>query len=192
MAELIAAATSWQSLVLVLVLFGFAPGFVLRSLVKIYPRNDPRRAELIAQLYVLGRLERPLFVAEQLETVLFEGVPRRLKVVRRRGYRKGKPTIEFCADGKSACLLIQIEREHDDSNTLRVSHWRQRDSHSSSERGPDLVVMSSALQSEVDSLISHTEYEFDMHHTGRAIPLQLEIILPRELLHLPDELWPPE
>ena len=38
-----------------------------------------RRDELLAQLYVLGRVERPFFVAQQLETVLFEGIPLRLK-----------------------------------------------------------------------------------------------------------------
>jgi hypothetical protein len=79
MAELFDAIASWRSLLLVLVVFGFAPGFVLRLLVRIYPKGDPRRTELIAQLYVLRRLERPLFVAEQLETVLFEGMPHRFE-----------------------------------------------------------------------------------------------------------------
>lgn len=79
MTELIEVmAASWEVLLLVIVIFGFAPGFTLRLLVMIYPQDDPRRQELIAELYTLGRLERPLFVAEQLETMLVEGLPHRL------------------------------------------------------------------------------------------------------------------
>lgn len=83
MAELLGAIASWQTLLLVLAVFGFAPGFTLRSIVRIYPKDDPRRTELLAELYSLKRLERPLFVAEQLETVLFEGLPKRIGSTRR-------------------------------------------------------------------------------------------------------------
>jgi hypothetical protein len=79
MAALFHAVLSWHTLLVIVLMFGFVPGFVLRLLVMIYPRDAPRRDELVAQLYTLGRLERPLFVAEQLETVLFEGVPHRLR-----------------------------------------------------------------------------------------------------------------
>lgn len=81
MAELIEIVASWRSLLLVLVVFGFAPGFVLRLLVRIYPKDDPRRTELLADLYMLGRVERLMFVAEQLETVLFEGLPHRIREI---------------------------------------------------------------------------------------------------------------
>lgn len=73
---------------LVLLVFGFAPGFVLRLLVQLYPRDNPRRRELIAELYSVPRIQRPLWVAEQLEVVLFEGVPARL-----RNRRKQPPGI---------------------------------------------------------------------------------------------------
>jgi hypothetical protein len=79
MSELIEAVASPWNLVLIVIVFGFLPGFTLRALVRIYPPDDPRRHELVAQLYVLNRIERPLFVAEQLETVLFEGVGARLR-----------------------------------------------------------------------------------------------------------------
>jgi hypothetical protein len=49
MAELIDAVTSWPSLLGVLVVFGFAPGFCLRLIVLAYLRGDPRRDELIAE-----------------------------------------------------------------------------------------------------------------------------------------------
>jgi hypothetical protein len=84
MAHLAAAAASWQTLLMVLVVFGFAPGFVLRLLVRIYPKSDPRRTELIAELHALGWIERPLFVVEQMETVLSEGVPHRFKTLQER------------------------------------------------------------------------------------------------------------
>jgi uncharacterized membrane protein len=90
MAELFEAVASWHSLLLVFVVFGFAPGFLLRLIVKIYPKNEPRRRELVAELYSLGRLERVLFVGEQLETVLFEGMPARARALRQRVRRTRK------------------------------------------------------------------------------------------------------
>ncbi len=66
---------------LVLVVFGFAPGFCLRLIVLAYPRSDPRRTELIAELYAVPRIQRPLWVAEQLEVGLFEGLGHRILAV---------------------------------------------------------------------------------------------------------------
>ena len=83
MTELLDTVASWPSLLLVVVVFGFAPGFCLRLLVLAYPRSDPRRTELIAELYTVPRIHRPLWVAEQLETALFEGLPHRFSAVLR-------------------------------------------------------------------------------------------------------------
>lgn len=63
MAELLEVVTSWWNLLLVLLVFGFAPGFCLRLIVLAYPRSDPRRAELIAELYAVPRIQRPVWVA---------------------------------------------------------------------------------------------------------------------------------
>jgi hypothetical protein len=76
--ELLKAAASWPSLMLIVLTFGFAPGFCLRLIVLAYPRNDPRRAELVAEIYAVPRIQRPFWVAEQLEVALFEGLPHRL------------------------------------------------------------------------------------------------------------------
>jgi hypothetical protein len=84
MAELLEVIASWPSLLLVVVVFGFAPGFCLRLIVLAYPRGDPRRAELIAELYAVPRIQRPLWVAEQLEVALFEGLGHRVSAARRR------------------------------------------------------------------------------------------------------------
>lgn len=80
MDELLETVAPWQSLVLVVVVFGFAPGFCLRLIVLAYPRGNPRRAELIAELYAVPRIQRPLWVAEQLEVALFEGLVHRVLV----------------------------------------------------------------------------------------------------------------
>ncbi len=86
MVELLKAVASWPRLVLIVVVFGFAPGFFLRLIVRAYPRNDPRRAELIAELYAVPRIQRPLWVAEQLEVAVFEGLGHRVSTgIRRLG-----------------------------------------------------------------------------------------------------------
>lgn len=79
MTELFEAVASWQNLVFVLVVFGIAPGAVLRLFVRCYPKGDPRRRELVAELYAVPRIQRPLWVAEQMETALFEGCGLRIQ-----------------------------------------------------------------------------------------------------------------
>jgi hypothetical protein len=90
MAELLEAVASWPSLLLVVVIFGFAPGFCLRLIVLAYPHGDPRRAELIAELYAVPRIQRPLWVAEQLEVALFEGLGHRYRRHRRHARGAGR------------------------------------------------------------------------------------------------------
>jgi Uncharacterized protein conserved in bacteria (DUF2314) len=63
---------------LALVVFGFAPAFLLRLIVLAFPKDDPRRAELRGELYHVPRFERPFWVMEQLEEALVEGLGQRL------------------------------------------------------------------------------------------------------------------
>ena len=89
MTELLKAVTSPWNLLWVVVVFGFAPGFCLRLIVRAYPPDDPRRDELIAELYAVPSIKRPLWVAEQLEVALFEGLVRRVSAaIRRLGDRR--------------------------------------------------------------------------------------------------------
>lgn len=106
MAELLEAVASWPSLVLIVVVFGFAPGFCLRLIVLAYPRSDPRRKELVAELYTVPRFQRPLWVAEQLEVALFEGFAHRVSAaIRWLTYRRRssaeKPAISLIVQALS-------------------------------------------------------------------------------------------
>lgn len=78
MAELMDLAASWQTLMLALVVFGIAPRLALRLIMLLFRRDDPRRRELFAELHAVPRIERPLWVAEQLEVALSEGLWERI------------------------------------------------------------------------------------------------------------------
>jgi hypothetical protein len=77
--EMLDSLVSWPTLGIVLFAYGFAPGALLRLIVLAFPRDDPRRDELLAELYVVPRLERPVWVFEQMEVALFEGMLGRLQ-----------------------------------------------------------------------------------------------------------------
>lgn len=65
---------------LALLIFGFLPGAVVRVIAGLaFTRDDPRRAEMIAEVYEVPRWARPMWVFQQLEVALFEGVGPRLK-----------------------------------------------------------------------------------------------------------------
>lgn len=75
--ELIAELADWKLFILVLVVYGMCPQLVLRALVLVYPKGDPRRRELLAELYEVPRISRPFWVMENIETAFFDGlVPR--------------------------------------------------------------------------------------------------------------------
>jgi hypothetical protein len=63
---------------LVLLIWGVAPGLVVRLASLGFHREDPRRKEMIAELYVVPRWEQPLWVAQQVERSVTEGLGGRL------------------------------------------------------------------------------------------------------------------
>jgi len=72
--DLFGAVLSWKGLIVAMLAFGFAPGVFLRLIVLAFHRDDPRRDELLAELRVVPFIERPVWVAQQLEVALFEGL----------------------------------------------------------------------------------------------------------------------
>ncbi len=78
MPSLVVQVVSWPMFGIAFLIFGFAPGAVLRLIVLAFPRDDPRRRELLGELYAVPRIERPFWVAEKLELALFEGLRSRI------------------------------------------------------------------------------------------------------------------
>lgn len=77
MNELVEFATSWKTYLGAVLLFSLAPDMILHLAVLAYPKSHPRRRELVAELKVVPRRERPFWVAEQVTSVLVEGVAER-------------------------------------------------------------------------------------------------------------------
>jgi len=77
MIDLSSLLTIWPVWVIWLV-FGFLPGVATRLLSLGFSKDDPRRQELLAEVYAVPRWERPLWVADQAERVVFDGVWERL------------------------------------------------------------------------------------------------------------------
>lgn len=74
MSELLNTLVDLKAFLLVLIVFGVAPGVVVRLMSFAFHRDDPRRQEMRAEFYAVPRLSRPLWVAEQVEVVIFEGL----------------------------------------------------------------------------------------------------------------------
>jgi hypothetical protein len=90
LADLIGVGPGLSLLGAVLLIYGVLPGTTLRAILLLYPKDDPRRRELLAEMYSIPkRRERLLWVAEQLETAVFEGMfPRMGRWTRRRITRR--------------------------------------------------------------------------------------------------------
>ena len=59
MSDLFFHVLSWPTFLILLLVFGLAPGAALRLIVLAFDREDPRRQELLAELYAVPRVERP-------------------------------------------------------------------------------------------------------------------------------------
>ncbi len=78
MTEILGAVVSWPTLLVAVAIFGFFPGIFARLISLSFRKGDPRRQELIAEVYAVPRWERPFWVAEQLERAISEGLSERL------------------------------------------------------------------------------------------------------------------
>ena len=91
---------SWKALLVAIAVFGFAPRAVLRFIILAFPRSDARRRELLSELHTVPRWERPLWIAEQLEVAIADGLALRLA----RAWRRLAP-------GQRAARWLRRERE---------------------------------------------------------------------------------
>lgn len=89
--------TILSGVLVVCALFGFAPRFVLRLITRCWPKGHPRRAELMAELAVIEYFKRPVWVFEQLETALLDGLPARRRDAHVR--REMEVTLEYALLG---------------------------------------------------------------------------------------------
>jgi Uncharacterized protein conserved in bacteria (DUF2314) len=72
--HLIEDYANWKLALLIIFSFAIFPQWVLRLLLLTYPRDDPRRKELLGELYPIKYYKRPFWVAEQFETALAEAI----------------------------------------------------------------------------------------------------------------------
>ncbi len=106
MDALIFHVISWPTLGCALLVYGFAPGALLRLIVLLYPRDHPRRWELIGELYAYPRIKRPFWVAEQLETAFFEGLGGRIAA--RRGRRTIPALVHIAQPGRGRMVKWEM------------------------------------------------------------------------------------
>jgi hypothetical protein len=71
-------ATTFVTVIVFAVIFGLTPGFANRVLARAYPKEDPRRAEMIAELYSIPWVERWNWVFQNIERVIHEALPARV------------------------------------------------------------------------------------------------------------------
>lgn len=76
--EILQTLLTWPLALVALGVFGFFPGLFARLIALSFRKGDPRRKELIAEVYAVPRWERPFWVAEQLERALSEGAWERI------------------------------------------------------------------------------------------------------------------
>jgi hypothetical protein len=65
-------------------LFGFLPRLATRLMSRAFPKSDPRRDEMLAELHGVPHFERLVWVAEQFERVLLEAIPARVAQSKKR------------------------------------------------------------------------------------------------------------
>jgi transcriptional regulator with XRE-family HTH domain len=85
----------------------------------------------------------------------------------------------------TAYLVIQIDPDPITTETYLLSHWRHLGPDWQPERGPDRIVSEVDLEPAVDQLIREAED----HWAGSSASIQLEFVLPTELLNLPVDQW---
>jgi hypothetical protein len=74
----------WPLLLIALAVFGFVPGLLTRIMVLAYRRDDPRRRELMAEVYRLPFIQRPVWLAQLAEVAICDGLAPRIQATLKR------------------------------------------------------------------------------------------------------------
>lgn len=107
--EMVLDVALWPTVLLPLAIFGLLPGPLLRLVVQLYPKGDPRRRELLGELYAIEFHKRPFFLAQCLELALLEGLPTRWR--RHHAGTTLKAPVSLAASGfrdPTACWVVGI------------------------------------------------------------------------------------
>jgi hypothetical protein len=70
---------SLACLIAAAVFFGFFPVVVAKGLSRVFPKDDPRRNEMAAEVYKIKYADRVSWLGEQLGRVAVEGIPARVR-----------------------------------------------------------------------------------------------------------------
>lgn len=139
-ADLISLQGLWGTLAISCLVFGLAPGAVLRFAVLMFPAGDERRKELIAELYAVPRWERPIWVFEQLEVAGCEGIGERMRRRRKARALAAADRVQEPSDTTTPTLLLDPSAIHSinttttlDGNAVEIrprplgdKHWELR------------------------------------------------------------------
>ena len=130
---------------ILLALFGFLPGVLNRLFAMAYPKDDPRRAEMIAELYGVPRWEQPWWVFQQGERALFEGLPVTLRAqarVRRQAPIEWSWTLD--GSGRFTVAMYWYKRRAgstpDQIRDIARSHLEKHLSRAGVSLGGDMLV----------------------------------------------------
>ena len=99
---------------------------------------------------------------------------------------RGLPAAPVAAGMDRLYVLLQLERDLVDEHRYVLSHWRQAGELPwRPERGEDRAGSLAEVERHVAELIDNAEADWAMS----TEPIALEVILPRELVHLPVDRW---
>jgi hypothetical protein len=200
MDSLILHVLAWPTLGVALLVFGFAPGAVLRLIILLYQRENPRRRELLGELYSVPRIERPFWVAEQLETALFEGLhdrmtswrarraPEDAEMASRQLYSNRRSPAWTWGEVVLACDLVFRKGWRpiaaDSPQVIRLSEQLQRmNIHPVESRSPQFRNPNAVARMGVDIATAHPDYlgrRTNGSHLAREV-LSAFLANPREM-----------
>lgn len=90
------------------VITGFIPVIATKLVVKLYPKVDPRRSELVAELFAVPFRDRPAWVCQCLALGLTEGLSSRLREGRRKSASAGRTPIATATTRALDVIIVLV------------------------------------------------------------------------------------